>query len=240
MVQVITNNAPVCSSTGLIIQNEFQHIFWTPCVVHTLNLALKNICAAKNLEKNAVTYEECHWITEVVGDLVTIKNFIMNHSLRLFIFNEFVPLKLLAVADTRFASAIIMMKRFKLIKRGLQAMVISEKWSSYKEDDVVKAAFVKENILSDIWWDKIDYILSFTLPIYEMLRVCDTDIPCLHLVYEMWDTMIDKVKTAIYRHEGKPDNARSIFYDVVHQVLVERWAKSNTPLHCLAYSLNPR
>lgn len=87
-----------------------------------------------------------------------VKNFIMNHSMRLAIFNEFVPLKLLSVGDTRFASAIVMLKRFKLIYHGLQTMVISDKWASYKED-VGKAAVVKEKLLNDVWWDKIEYIL---------------------------------------------------------------------------------
>ena len=42
-------------------------------------------------------------------------------------------------------------------------------------------------ILSDLWWDKVDYILEFTAPIYDMLRVANTDKPCLHLMYGMWD-----------------------------------------------------
>ena len=50
-------------SVGALIEGEYPKIFWTPCVVHTFNLALKNICAAKNTEKNEVTYEECRWIT---------------------------------------------------------------------------------------------------------------------------------------------------------------------------------
>ena len=37
VVQVITDNATI------IVEAEYPHIFWTPCVVHTLNLALKNI-----------------------------------------------------------------------------------------------------------------------------------------------------------------------------------------------------
>ncbi|XP_028084703.1 uncharacterized protein LOC114285827 [Camellia sinensis] len=240
VIQVIIENAPVCSAAGLLIESKYPNIFWTPCVVHTLNLALKNICAPKETGGTAFVYDECHWITLCVDDVMFIKNFIMNHSMRLAIFNEFVPLKLLAVADTCFASAIVMLKRFKLVKRGLQSIVISDQWVSYKEDDVGKATSMKEKLLNDVWWDKIDYILSFTLPIYEMLRFCDTDKPCLHLVYEMWDTMIEKVKASIFRHEGKLDHEESIFYSIVHNILVERWAKSNTPLHCLAHSLNPR
>ncbi|XP_028078524.1 uncharacterized protein LOC114280364 [Camellia sinensis] len=240
VIQVITDNASVCSTTGLLIESKYLNIFWTPCAVHILNLALKNICALKETRGIAFAYDKCHWITLCVDDMMFIKNFIMNHSMRLAIFNEFVPLKLLAVANTRFASIIVMLKRFKLIKCGLQSMVISDQWVSYKEDDVGKATSVKEKLLNDVWWNKIDYILSFTLPIYEILRFCDSDKPCIHLVYGMWDTMIEKVKASIFRHEGKLDHEESIFYSVVHNILVEKWAKSNTPLHCLAHSSNPR
>ncbi|OMO86889.1 hypothetical protein COLO4_20882 [Corchorus olitorius] len=149
VVQVITDNAPVCKAAGSLVEAQHTHIFWTPCVVHTLNLALKNICAAKNSHQNEVNYDLLSWITKVGDDAIYIRNFIMNHSMRLAIFNTFVSLKLLAIAETRFASVIIMLKWLKLIKQGLQQMVISEEWSSYREDDVYKAGKVKEIILDD-------------------------------------------------------------------------------------------
>ena len=37
-------------------------------------------------------------------------------------------------------------------------MAISEQWASYREDDVGKAQKVKDMILSDLRWDKVDYI----------------------------------------------------------------------------------
>ncbi|XP_023906154.1 uncharacterized protein LOC112017929 [Quercus suber] len=126
VVQVITDNASVMKSAGALIEGEYSKIFWTPCVVHTLNLALKNICAAKNFEKNEVTYEECSWVTRIADDASFIRVFIMNHSMRLAMFNEFCPLKLLQVADTRFALVVVMLKMLKLIKRCLQAMAISD------------------------------------------------------------------------------------------------------------------
>ncbi|XP_076926718.1 uncharacterized protein LOC143589995 [Bidens hawaiensis] len=103
-------------------------------------------------------------------------------------------------------------------------MVISEEWSSYREDDTMKANFVKEKIVDDEWWEKVSYILSFTEPIYEIIRVSDTDKPCLHLVYEMWDSIIEKAKIEIYKKERRQS----------------RWVKNNTPLHCLAHYINPR
>ena len=61
----------------------------------TLNLTLRNICAVKNTEANEITYEECNWIIDISGDVIIIKNFLMNHSMRLAMFNEHVNMKLL-------------------------------------------------------------------------------------------------------------------------------------------------
>ncbi|XP_039047312.1 uncharacterized protein LOC120187742 [Hibiscus syriacus] len=185
-------------------------------------------------------YPHIYWITDIHGDVVQIKNFIMNHNMRLVIFQRFSPLKLLSVADTHFASIIVMLKRFKLIKQGLQAMAISDEWNSYREDDMVKANFVKEKLVSDDWWDKITYIIVFTKPIYDILRVFDTDKSCLHLVYELWDSMIEKVKCEIYKKEKRHLTNFSSFYHIVYEILIARWTKSYTHLHCLVYSLYPR
>jgi len=193
IVQVITDNAANCRAAGIIVEQKHPHIFWTPCVVHTLNLALKNICASMDSEDEL--YNEFKWINEIIGDASAIKNCIMNHSMRLSMFNEYSKLKFLAIADTRFASAIVMLKRFVALKESLSVMVVSEKWSAYRDDNPGQAQFVKEKIVNDLWWDDVRYFLSFTEPIYSMIRVADTDKPCLHLIYEMWDTMIEKVKT---------------------------------------------
>ena len=81
---------------------------------------------------------------------------------------------------------------------------------------------MKENIIDDLQWDKVNYILEFSEPIYAMIRATDTDKPCLHLMYSMWHTMIEKVKTIIYHHEGKAPNEESEFFSIVHEILVAR------------------
>eukprot|EP01018_Ginkgo_biloba_P012922 Gb_21950 [translate_table: standard] len=43
VVQVITDVAPVCKVAGLLVQKKYKYIFWTPCCVHALNNALKDI-----------------------------------------------------------------------------------------------------------------------------------------------------------------------------------------------------
>jgi len=41
VVQVITNNASNCKGAQLIVQQKYDHIFWTPCVVHTQSCSEK-------------------------------------------------------------------------------------------------------------------------------------------------------------------------------------------------------
>lgn len=72
VVQVITENAPICKAAGMLVEHAYPTVFWTHCVVHTLNLSLKNICAAKNTEANEITYVECHWISEIAASAVMI------------------------------------------------------------------------------------------------------------------------------------------------------------------------
>ena len=68
-------------------------------------------------------------------------------------FNEFFPLKLFQVANIRFASVVVILKRLKLIKRCLQAMAISDQWAACREDDVGKEigrASCRERVLMSV------------------------------------------------------------------------------------------
>ncbi|XLS94171.1 hypothetical protein HN51_070179 [Arachis hypogaea] len=84
----------------------------------------------------------------------------------------------------------MILKRFRLLKKEFKEMVISEKWSSYKEDNVSKA------------------------------ESTDMDVPTLYLVHEMCDSMIKNVKSIIYLYEKKKEQESSSFYNVGHSILL--------------------
>lgn len=42
----------------MMIEVSFSKIFFAPCVMYTLNLALKNIDSTKSIERNNVVYDE--------------------------------------------------------------------------------------------------------------------------------------------------------------------------------------
>jgi len=66
VVQVITDAAPVCRSAGLMIQSRYKHIYWTPCCVHALNNALKDI-------------GKIPWIMRIILEAREAQMFICNH-----------------------------------------------------------------------------------------------------------------------------------------------------------------
>ena len=99
VVQVITNNAPVCKAAGLIIEGRYDHIFWKPCIVQNLNLILEEI-------DNKVP-----WIKELTGEAREIVKFITNHHQSQAIFREYSKLDLLKVSATRYASNFLILHR---------------------------------------------------------------------------------------------------------------------------------
>ena len=43
----------------------------------------------------------------------------------------------------------------------------------------------------------------------------------LHLVYQMWDSMIEKVRKVIFEHERKTKVEHSSFFKVVNSILID-------------------
>jgi hypothetical protein len=80
---------------------------------------------------------------------------------------------------------------------------------------------VRGNFLCNQWWENVSYIVDFTKPIYAMLHLANTDKPSLHLIYEMWDTMIENVKRVIYIKLKKERDEESAFFTVVYYILID-------------------
>jgi hypothetical protein len=101
----------------MIVEAKYPQVFWTSCIVHSLNLALKSIAS------------DVLWIGSIIEDARHIRNFVQNHTNALTIYKEYNNLSLLKIVDTWFASSFIMLKRLREVKTALGAMVISEFWS---------------------------------------------------------------------------------------------------------------
>ncbi|MCY6524749.1 DUF domain-containing protein, partial [Actinobacillus pleuropneumoniae] len=50
VIQVISDNAPNCKATGAIIEDKYPNIFWSGCLVHTLNHLMHDVVKNKNAQ----------------------------------------------------------------------------------------------------------------------------------------------------------------------------------------------
>jgi hypothetical protein len=116
-------------------------------------------------------------------------------------------------------------------------MVISQQWGIWRQSSTERATDIRKRILDDAWWDRAEYLLSFTEPILSMIRFTDMDKPCLGEVYDGIDSMIEKMRSVINAKEQDPEET---FFKEVQSMCVERWNKMTTPLHLLAFALSPK
>ena len=220
VVQVVTDAAPVCKAAGMLVQKKYKHIFWTPCCVHSLNNALKDI-------------GKFQWITDLIEKGRKIQMFICNHHHTQAIYRKFAKVELLKPADTRFASYFILLDRLCEVKGALCSTVVSEAWTTWRQSTSDTAVEVRGMILDEHFWADVKFVVEFIKPICELIRFADSDKACLGEIYEAIDSMCEKVKTIT-------DIKDPSLYPLIEEKLHGRWNKLNTPLHCAAYALNPK
>ena len=134
-----------------------------------------------------------------------------------------------------------MLKRLRKVKTSLGSMVILEFWSFWREVDQIASEKVKDTILDDGWWERVDLTIKIMDLIISFLRFADIDQPILRDVYEGLDSMIGSVKTIVIENEcPKYETSTKTLSSTIHDILIARWDKNCTPLHFLAHSLNPR
>lgn len=86
VVQVIPDNVKNCRAAGLLVEERYEHIFWTPCAVHSLSLMLQKIG----------TKVEC--IKKMYEEAQEVQMFVTNHRMMQAIFKQFSKLDLLKVS----------------------------------------------------------------------------------------------------------------------------------------------
>ena len=96
-------------------------------------------------------------------------------------------------------------------------------------------------MLDDVWWEKVNLVINIMEPIISLLRFADTNQPILGDVYERWDSMIDSMKTIVVQNECLEYGTSSkSLWSTIQDILIARWDRNCTTLHCLAHSLNPK
>jgi hypothetical protein len=172
VIQVITDNAANCKATRAIIEDMYPNIFWSGCLVHTLNLLMHDIIKMKD--------HDYKWIGALYKRGKKMIKFITNHSMAHHIFHNHSKLELLKIAKTRFASYYLTFRHLLKVREALASMVSSDSWQGLKDrvastSDRHEFQEVEDTVLDGQFWQQVRYVLQFTKPIYSMIQFADTD-----------------------------------------------------------------
>lgn len=139
VVQVVTDSTRVCKLFGLMVENAYKHIFRTPCCVHVLNNALKDMV-------------KIDWVQHVVVEARDIQMFICNHYTSLALFRTFSKKEFLKPVETRYASYFILLERMLEVQEALQLMMGNSEWTRWSMASSEEGRSIKQKILDDNWW----------------------------------------------------------------------------------------
>eukprot|EP01018_Ginkgo_biloba_P028623 Gb_39349 [translate_table: standard] len=157
------------------------------------------------------------WVNELKR--ILIANFIVNHHLTLRIYRKHAMRELFRPCDIRFATYYTTLNRVFEEKASLRLIICSNEWE--KSPLSIKES-MEEIILSSNFWDSAQRVLNMCEPIVEMIRLVDSDTPCMGFIYEG----MERCKEAIAR--------------VFNNVIDFRWKMMHISLHATTCYLDPR
>jgi len=226
VLQVITDNASNYKAVGKEIEKVHRHIFWSPCVVHSLSLILKTFA------------KEMPWLESVYNRGKTIVKFFLGHGQTIAMFRANSRLDLLKVAETRFASHYVMLKRLLDCREALATTIVLNCWKDWIKHVDVHTRKLGEEVVKTIncddFWEGVENALNIMKPIYYLIKFADGEGPKMGEIYERMDNMMGQVKDIMATNKFKHH------YPRMEQIILDRWEKMSIPLHCLAFALSPR
>ncbi|CAN0902434.1 hypothetical protein LINGRAHAP2_LOCUS21967 [Linum grandiflorum] len=129
VVHVVTDNAANYAAVGRKIKTDYKTIYWTPCVAHTSDLILKDICALSH-------------VSPVVQNASKVATFVYNHGPILYWLQRRETWKEIASpVATRFAATILTPRNVLEQQSDLEALAVSELFrdSAFSKTEAGKA-----------------------------------------------------------------------------------------------------
>eukprot|EP01018_Ginkgo_biloba_P039058 Gb_05299 [translate_table: standard] len=214
-VQIIIDSASNCVGVGKLIMESFKTIYWTPCVVHCMDLVLHDLNKLPS-------------VNEAILRGKTIANLVVNHRLTLSIYKKHAMRDLLKPCDTR-ATYYIKLKRV-VEKKALYSWMCVAMGERNPLSKTSRGKLVEKIILNNNFSNSVDR--KTCVPIVEMLHLVDDDNPSMGFVYEG----MEHCKEAIARVFNNVIDDYKLIWNMVDY----RWKTMHSPLHVGTCYLDPR
>ncbi|GAV91669.1 LOW QUALITY PROTEIN: DUF659 domain-containing protein [Cephalotus follicularis] len=217
VVHMVTDNAANYTAVERLLHERYDNIYWSPSVVHCLNLLLKDISSMPHMD---YLVSRASQVTIFVYNHITLLSWLRKRS---------GWMKIVRTAMKRFATSFITLKSIYDHKPDLQALVTSKHYTNHKLSRTSKGKSFSSTIL-DNKFD--DYLIAIKVvaPIIRLLRIVDFDEKPI-VVYEG----MFRTKMAIKNLFNKKK-----WYKPYTNLLKLRWDRQlRKNLHAIAYFLNP-
>jgi len=221
VVQIVTDNASNNMGAKALLHLKRPNIFWTSCASHTINLMLQGI---GNLVKFKKTID--------LAKSFTI--FVYGHHRTLACLRSFtLKREIIRPGVTRFATAFLTMQSMMEKKDCLRKMVVDSKWYDLPEVKTKKGKDATATVLNMQFWRNVSLCLKVFEPLVKVLRLADGDVkPSMGYVYGE----LLKAKKEIKEAFGNVEKNYKDVMDIVDKKMKNRL---DSPLHVVAYMLNP-
>ncbi|GBG92192.1 hypothetical protein CBR_g54637 [Chara braunii] len=196
---------------------------WIPCAAHTLSLLLKDI-------------SNIAWIKTVWKKGRNLVKFIKNHQSTMGLLSRcsMGDRKVLVMpTEVRFTSVYQMLIRIWDRRHVLKHMMdngwLDIYWSSWKDREDAEDIFA--HVRCDIRWQKVDTILSIMKPIYDLLRMMDSDGVALSQLWRFDDLLKNRMQTM--------SGVTSEQHHEIMKLVVDRCKMMRQPAHAANFLLSP-
>nr|KYP59298.1 hypothetical protein KK1_014730 [Cajanus cajan]KYP59303.1 hypothetical protein KK1_014735 [Cajanus cajan] len=161
-----------------------QHLYWTACATHCLDLCLEDIGKKKNVQK-------------LLSDAKVVTTFIYNHTWIVNLMKKYTGgREIICPGVTRFATQFLPLQAIVQQKQGLRNMFNFEEFrlSKFGRDKNGLAFEARQIIIGNDFWSKANDLLKVFEPLVKVLRLVDGDEkPTMSFIYEA----IDRAKQSI-------------------------------------------
>jgi hypothetical protein len=221
LVQVVTDNASNNMGAKKLLLAKRQHIFWTSCGSHTINLMLQGIGSLPRFKK-------------VVEQAKAFTIFVYGHTRTLDCMRHFTDgREIIRPGVTRFASAFLTLTSILEKKDQLRKMIVDSKWDTLTDVKSKKENDATATMMNPTFWKDVKMCLSVFEPLVKVLSLVDGDVkPSMGFLFGELTKAKREVKQVYGNMEGR-------YKDVMTIVDKKMKGRLDSPLHLAAYLLNP-
>ena len=171
-----------------------NHLFWTPCAAHCIDLMLEDIDKIKTVK---ATLDKAKKITSFIYNSQKVVNLMRTYTQ---------GRDLLRPGITRFATEFIAIESLIRYQTELKKMCTSSEWGEFNREKSRRStsAAVSDLILTDRFWRNAILVQSIMEPLVRVLKIVDQDKkPTMSIVYEAMDRAKLAIKASVKKEIGR-------------------------------------